>query len=64
MGGGGGGKSQTQSSGSSTQISKVELPPWVDKAGQENVAEAGPHRGAAVSALRGHADPRVQPDDG
>src|SRR3954447_6423994 len=39
--GGGGGKSQTQSSGSSNQISQVILPPWVDKAGQENVAEAG-----------------------
>ena len=39
--GGGGGKSSTQSGGSSTQVSKVELPPWVDKAGQENVAEAG-----------------------
>jgi hypothetical protein len=39
--GGGGGKSQTQSSGSSNQVSQVILPPWVDKAGQENVAEAG-----------------------
>jgi hypothetical protein len=39
--GGGGGKSQTQSSGTSNQISQVILPPWVDKAGQENVAEAG-----------------------
>ena len=39
--GGGGGKSQTQSSGTSNQVSQVILPPWVDKAGQENVAEAG-----------------------
>jgi hypothetical protein len=39
--GGGGGKSSTQSSGTSNQISQVILPPWVDKAGQENVAEAG-----------------------
>jgi len=31
--GGGGGKSSTQSGGTSTQVSKVELPPWVDKAG-------------------------------
>lgn len=41
MGGGGGGKSQTESSGSSHGVTQVILPPWVDKAGQENVAEAG-----------------------
>src|SRR3954468_4015686 len=39
--GGGGGKSQTQSSGESHGVTQVILPPWVDKAGQENVAEAG-----------------------
>jgi hypothetical protein len=39
--GGGGGKSSQESSGSSHQTTQVILPPWVDKAGQENVAEAG-----------------------
>src|SRR3954465_4746442 len=41
MGGGGGGKSSNESSGSSHSTTQVILPPWVDKAGQENVAEAG-----------------------
>jgi hypothetical protein len=39
--GGGGGKSSNESSGSSHSTTQVILPPWVDKAGQENVAEAG-----------------------
>src|SRR6188768_2136488 len=41
MGGGGGGKSSNESSGQSHGVTQVILPPWVDKAGQENVAEAG-----------------------
>lgn len=38
--GGGGSKSTTQQQGTSNNITKVELPPWVDAAGQANVAEA------------------------
>jgi len=38
--GGGGSKSTTQSAGTQNQITQMTLPPWVDAAGQANVAEA------------------------
>jgi hypothetical protein len=60
---GGGSSGSTQQQGQSHQVTKVELPPWVDKAGQENVAEAGriaalpyqPYEGTVVPDL----DPRT-----
>jgi ketosteroid isomerase-like protein len=38
---GGGSSGTTQQQGTTHQVTKVELPEWVNKAGQENVAEAG-----------------------
>jgi hypothetical protein len=38
--GGGGSKSTTQQQAATNNVTQVTLPPWVDAAGQENVAEA------------------------
>ena len=40
MGGGGGQKQQSQSGGTSHQVTEVKLPAWVEQAGQENYQEA------------------------